>query len=442
MTRTRTLLLAGLALGVGAAAALPAAAQQPAPRSERIGHIVAIVGDSAILNFDIQNALLAMQAQGAVPPEPGPERDRILDALLDERINELLLVQAAARDTTIVVMDQQIIQQVQSEIEQRQRALGGPAELERALAQSGMTLAAFEDMLTQQQRRRVLVEQYLSRTMAQRQPPPVTEQTLRAAYEARRAEFDQRPATVTFQQVIVRTEPAPDALARVRLRADSVFERIRNREDFEQLARRFSDDATRERGGDLGFFRRHEMVREFANVAFSLRPGEVSAPVRTQFGYHIIKVERVRGAEVHARHILFRHELTDADAHRAFARADSAADQLRAGASATDVARRFGDPNEQVRNGPFPVELASNTLGMDMTDVAQGQVIGPVPVGGDDVAAQFVVVRVVEREEARPWSLDDAQLRDNLRQTLERQQLFEELIEELRRSSYIEIRGF
>jgi peptidyl-prolyl cis-trans isomerase SurA len=440
MTRFPSL---GFAILAVASTAATAAAQQPAAQQpDRIGHIVAFVGDSAILNFDVQNAILAREAsQGSRLPESGPERERAVQEVLEERINELLLVQAAARDTTIVVAEDQIARVVQADIDERQRALGGAAELEQALSQSGMTLAAFRDMLTQQQRRRVMIEQFMQRKMAGRKSPPVSDQEMRAAFEARRGQFERRPPTVTFQQVLVRTDPSPDALARVRARADSVFERIRAREDFEQLARRFSEDGTRDRGGDLGFFRRHEMVREFANVAFALRPGEVSSPVLTQFGYHIIKVERVRGAEVSARHILFRHELTPADAQRARARADTVADRMRAGADVAELARRYGDRDEQVRIGPYPIADANRLLSLDLSDATPGQVIGPVPVGGDDIASQFVVVRVLERDPERDWTLDDPMLRDNLRQTLERQKLFDEIMQELRRFSYVEVRS-
>jgi peptidyl-prolyl cis-trans isomerase SurA len=422
-------------------AASPLLAQQPAAQSERIGHIVAIAGDSAILNFDIQNALLARQAAGQPMPESEAEQQRVVQEILEERINELLLVQAALRDTTIIVQDEQIGRHVEAEIAERQRALGGPAQLEAALRESGMTQAAFRDMLMQQQRRRSLIDQYLQSRLAGRKPPAISEQELRQEFEARREQFQQRPATVTFQQVLVRTQPTPEALARTRARADSIFQRIVAREDFEQLARRHSEDATRERGGDLGFFRRHEMVRDFANVAFALRPGDVSPPVRTHFGYHIIKVERIRGAEVQARHILLRHELTDADALRARARADTVAERIRAGADIVELARQYGDRDEQLRIGPYPIDDANRMLGMDLADAAPGQVIGPIAVGGDDTASQFVVVRVLEREPERPWSIEDTALRDNLRQTLERQKLFDEILQELRRFSYVEVRG-
>jgi len=67
--------------------------------------------------------------------------------------------------------------------------------------------------------------------------------------------------------------------------------------------------------------------------------------------------------------------------------------------------------------------------------------MGPIPMGGDDIADAFMVIRIAEREPARQWSLDDQQLRDRLREDLQQQKLFDEIVQELRRRTYIEIRG-
>lgn len=436
---TRTILTAAAAL----IAAAPLVAQQPAARSDLVGHIVAIVGDSAVLNFDIQEGILAREAVLRRPIPPGsPEYEQAAREILDMRISDLLIIQAAVRDTTIKVLEDQIERRVQQKIEEDQRQTGGPAGLEQALRESGLTLVSYRERLSAQYRKQALMEQYIGRSLRDRRPPPVTERELREIYDEMSDQFGERPATVTFQQVLVRTEPSEAALAEARARADSIFARIRAGENFEQLARLHSDDPSRENGGDLGWSRRSEWVREFSNVAFSLRPGQVSFPVRTQFGYHLIKAERSRGAEMHLRHILFRPALTDDDAFRARARADTVAERLRAGADAATLAREFGDPDAPVRVGPSEHAPIQQRFGIDPAETTPGQVLGPVAVGDDDVASEFLVLRILEVEEARPWSVDDPVLRERLLQEYQNQKLTMEIVEDLRRSTYVEIRDF
>jgi len=82
----------------------------------------------------------------------------------------------------------------------------------------------------------------------------------------------------------------------VRKRALEVLEQARGGDDFAELARTHSEGPTKDEGGQLGWFSAGEMVKPFEEAAFGMKPGEVSDPVRTEFGYHIIKVEDVREA--------------------------------------------------------------------------------------------------------------------------------------------------
>lgn len=68
-----------------------------------------------------------------------------------------------------------------------------------------------------------------------------------------------------------------------------VFDELKAGGNFRELAKKYSMCPSGKRGGDLGQFGRGQMVREFEQVAFALKPGEVSEPVKTQFGYHVIK---------------------------------------------------------------------------------------------------------------------------------------------------------
>jgi len=71
--------------------------------------------------------------------------------------------------------------------------------------------------------------------------------------------------------------------------AKEVLEKIKMGESFAKLAQQYSIDGTRKRGGDLGFFKRGAMVKEFDKASFALKKGEVSGIVKTNYGYHIIK---------------------------------------------------------------------------------------------------------------------------------------------------------
>lgn len=87
--------------------------------------------------------------------------------------------------------------------------------------------------------------------------------------------------TVCAKHILVDTE----------YEANSILQDIRNNNiSFEEAARKFSKCPSGEKGGDLGVFRRGVMVKEFEDVAFSTDVGEISAPVQTQFGWHLIKV--------------------------------------------------------------------------------------------------------------------------------------------------------
>jgi peptidyl-prolyl cis-trans isomerase SurA len=420
-----------------------AVAQQPAPGAERtVGTVVAVVGDSAIFNFTIDEAIHARVTERRLqaPPPPGPELEQWKREVLEERINELLILQAALRDTTIRVADDPLTRSVQQDIEQRQQQAGGAAQFEQILRASGLTLATYRGMLLEQQRRSALIQQYVQRTRQKRKAPPVSEPELREYFESMRERLPPRPPTVSFEQVVVLTEPTEAALARAKQRADSVLELIRAKEDFAELARRFGSDATREDGGNLGWFRRGAMIRDFENVAFAMAPGSVSPPVRTRHGYHLIKVERVRGSEIQARHILFTPELTADDALRARARADSAAQRLREGGDAAALARQYGDPDEPVRVPSVEVDRIQEQYGIDLSSATAGQIMGPVPVGGSEIASKFVVLKILQREPSLPRTLDDVEVRDRLRQDVEFQKLFAEIIGDLRRSTYVDVR--
>lgn len=105
------------------------------------------------------------------------------------------------------------------------------------------------------------------------------------------------PEQVRVRHILLTWKPmgTPDDRAAIRKQMEPILERAREGEDFAALAREFSDDyATKNFGGDTGLFHRGQMAPQFEEVAFALEPGEISDPVETVFGVHILRLEERR----------------------------------------------------------------------------------------------------------------------------------------------------
>jgi len=125
----------------------------------------------------------------------------------------------------------------------------------------------------------------------------VTDDALRARYASERARFtipEQRHARHILFKVTEQDDQ--QTVEEKKKLAENVLARIRKGEDFAKLARQYSEGPTKDSGGDLGFFSQGRMVKPFDDVVFSMQTGTVSDPVRTSFGFHIIKLEEVRPA--------------------------------------------------------------------------------------------------------------------------------------------------
>ena len=127
----------------------------------------------------------------------------------------------------------------------------------------------------------------------------VTDLEIRNYYEYYIDTFKQ-PKEINARHILFRLSRKADQAEekKVKKRAQAVLEKARQGKDFAALARKYSEAPTKAKGGDLGYFSAGRMVKPFDNAAFKLRKGEVSDLVRTNFGYHIIKVEDIKEARL------------------------------------------------------------------------------------------------------------------------------------------------
>jgi len=111
----------------------------------------------------------------------------------------------------------------------------------------------------------------------------VTEAQAKAAYDEQIAKLAPEPE-VRARHILVKTEQE----------AKDIVKQLKAGADFTELAKKSSDGPSAQTGGDLGYFSRGQMVKPFEDAAFSLKPGQISDPVQTEFGWHVIKVEDKR----------------------------------------------------------------------------------------------------------------------------------------------------
>ena len=169
-------------------------------------------------------------------------------------------------------------------------------------------------------------------------------------------------------------------------------------------------------------------------MAFGLRPGSVSPPVESQFGYHLILVERVRGGERRVRHILFAPEITASNIEANDARAASFADRLKAGDTMSDL-------GQEADTVDLPLEAIAQTsqaLAAAMRNVQAGDVVGPAKMTDPQSENSWILARVLGTTRGGRSEFSD--FRDMIVERLKSEGLTESVIEELRSGAYIDIR--
>lgn len=275
----RGALAAAVLFGSGVASAAP----------ELVDRVAAVVNEDVITLSDVYERAWPMmqQLQESANPAGISERKRqeLLRAALDDLIAERLL-EAEQKALNIEVSDQELEYAIDDV--RRQNNMDART-FEQALMAQGQTLETYKERLRKDLASMKLIG------LKVRSKIKVSDEDVMAEY-ARRAKLDSADVEVRARHIVIQVPKGADAATEeeARKRAAELAGRARNGEDFITLARNHSEGPSREDGGDIGFFKKGDMVAAFEQAAFSLEVGGVSDPVRTPFGWHVIKVEEKR----------------------------------------------------------------------------------------------------------------------------------------------------
>jgi parvulin-like peptidyl-prolyl isomerase len=209
---------------------------------------------------------------------------KVLDRLIEEK-----LIDQEAKKSGVKVSSKEVEATVEEV--KRQNAITQEG-LEKALAAEGLTLESYKKQIEKNLQRQRLIH------WSVKVEEKSTEKELREFYQENisryRTKETYRPATILF---VTPKGATPEEIREIRKKCQNVLEKIKNGEDFGEMALLYSEDGSNKVRGDLGYFRKGELLPVFEREALRLKVGEVSGVIRTEFGFHIIKLLDRRGAD-------------------------------------------------------------------------------------------------------------------------------------------------
>lgn len=217
--------------------------------------VVAKVNDKEITKEELYDYMVSQNGAEA------------LDSLISEKI-----VETEIEKEKIVVSDEEI----QKSLDEMTEYYGSEEELNNAIKSFGYTMDDIKKNITTNLQLEKILEPYIT----------ITDEQVQAYFEANKESLNQAEQ-VKASHILVETKEV----------ADEVKTKINGGADFAELAKEYSTDTSSAKGGALGYFGRGQMVPEFEDAAFSMKVDEISEPIETEYGFHIIKVEDKKEAK-------------------------------------------------------------------------------------------------------------------------------------------------
>ncbi len=425
-------------------AAIAVAAAAPARMVTGSERIAAIVNKEVILESDVDDQLQLAEANLHVDPADSVTVAKLRKDVLRQLIDEQVILAEAARQS-ITIPKAELDDAVNKAVGNVRARLGSEENFRRALAQEHTTEAALRKKYEPDVKKQLLVMRLVSKEVQSR--TTVTDAEAKTYFAAHRDSLGRRPEELKLQAIVIGFEADSTQIKKLRGRADSLRTLlVVKKQPFEEVARKFSDDPSGTRGGDLGTFARGDMVGEFEDVAFALKPNEISQPTRSRYGWHIIQVmEHFAKSDslperVHARHILLQAKISPADEERARKKALDVRGQLLKGADFAAMAKKYSMDTSTKDSagvlGDVPVTGLPPNFREPLTGMGTGEV--SVPLKGE---AGYYVFKLGGRIPERDYQFEE--VREDLRQIVMNQKLrdaYDRWLERIHKNVNIEVK--
>ncbi len=338
----------------GAMALSQSFAQEAPPSGQVLDKIVAKVDNNIVLESEVQQTYIEAIAQSQQGME-APNRCEVFESLL---INKLMV--AKAEIDSVMVTDAEVELQVDNRFNAVMQQFGGDENM--LIQVYGKTSEQLKGEIEDVIREQLIVTKMRGKIT---EGVTVSPADVRAFFSS--IPQDSLPffsAEVTVGQIVkkpvVNSRVREEILAQLRQFKQDILD---GKADFADLAKRYSEDpGSGPQGGDLGFFRRGELAPEYEATALGLRQGEISDPVETQFGFHMIQLLEIKGSTYNTRHILRIPKATEEDILKAERYLDSLKKEIQAGKiDFAKAAKEHSEDRATSDNGGFFTDPANQS---------------------------------------------------------------------------------
>lgn len=425
-------LLVALAAGVGYGFTADAA--------ERIA---AIVNKNVILSSEVDDQTEQAAARFNVDPGDTASMAKLRKDVLQQLVEkQVILIEATRLGVTVTPKD--VTDAIDSEIDQLKDRLGGDEAYRQALAKENTTEAELRKKYEPDVKDQLIIMRTVGKEVQSK--VSVTDTEVRAYYAANKDSLGKKPEALRLAHILIAFEPDSAQVKRARQRADSIRTALAKGANFETLAAKFSDDPSGKRGGDLGTFGRGDMVAEFEDAAFSLKPMVISQPIRTRYGFHVIQVlEHFPATDsteerVHARHIMIATHPTPDDEERARVKALAVRDSLLHGADFARMAKKYSADAATRDSAGYLGEVPVPSLPANMREVLTALRDGEIstPFKRD---TGYHIFKVLGRVPESEYKFDD--IKDDLKKLVMNKKLedaYQRWLEKIKKNVNIEIK--
>lgn len=335
------------------------------PTRIKIDGVAAVIGDYVILDSDVDKAYIDLQSQGI--PTTNIERCSLLGKLMEDK-----LYAHHAEQDSLVVSDAEINDYVGRTIDYFVQELGSMEKVLEFYKKSDEQ--SFRSELFDINRVQQLSQKMQSKIVEEIE---VTPEEVRTFFD--KIPTDQRPvfgAELEIAQIVVEPKSTDVEIERtIRLLETMRNDVLENGSSFSSKAILYSQDpGSRSRGGRYTLDRKRPvMVKEFRDQAYRLREGEVSQPFKTEFGWHIVTVDKIRGQLLDVRHVLLIPEVSNKELQQAKEKINLIRQRIQDGEiSFADAALEFSDDRETSTNGGVLINPSTGATRFELTKLDPG----------------------------------------------------------------------